>query len=88
MVEGSALEMVEQTVRFVRPKTQQRCGFISVQKSEYFAVLSSVFFRISGLTYGELSEWSKVQHSKSCGKLSVSSSRNLVTMRILPGSKN
>ena len=29
-------------------------------------VLSSVFFRISGLTYGELSEWSKVQHSKCC----------------------
>ena len=26
--------------------------------------------------------------SKSCGVLSVSSSRNLVTMRVLPGSKN
>ena len=50
-------------------------------------VLSSVFFRISGLTYGELSEWSKVQHSKSCGELSVSSTKNLVAMRVLPGSK-
>ena len=66
MAEGSALEMVDQTVHFVHPKTQQSCGFVSVQKSEYFAVLSSVFFRISGLTYGELSEWSKVQHSKCC----------------------
>lgn len=26
--------------------------------------------------------------SKSCGELSVSSTKNLVTMRILPGSKN
>ena len=26
-------------------------------------------------------------HSKFCGELSVSSSRNLVTMRVLPGSK-
>ena len=40
------------------------------------------------LIFGELSEWSKVQHSKSCEELSVSSSRNLVTMRVLPGSKN
>ena len=66
------------------------------------------------LIFGELSEWSKVQHSKSCyflqklniyyteayrsghnelhskscGELSVSSSRNRVTMRVLPGSKN
>ncbi len=87
MAEGSALEMVDQTVHFVHPKTQQSCGFVSVQKSEYFAVLSSVFFRISGLTYGELSEWSKVQHSKSCGELSVSSTKNLVAMRVLPGSK-
>ena len=39
MVEGSALEMVDQTVRFVHPKIQQSCGFVSVQKSEYFAVL-------------------------------------------------
>ena len=39
MVEGSALEMVDQTVRFVHLKIQQSCGFISVQKSEYFAVL-------------------------------------------------
>lgn len=39
------------------------------------------------LIFGELSEWSKVQHSKSCGELSVSSSRNRVTMRVLPGSK-
>ena len=26
--------------------------------------------------------------SKSCGELSVSSTKNLVTMRVLPGSKN
>ena len=39
MAEGSALEMVDQTVRFVHPKIQQSCGFVSVQKSEYFAVL-------------------------------------------------
>ena len=39
MAEGSALEMVDQTVHFVHPKTQQSCGFVSVQKSEYFAVL-------------------------------------------------
>ena len=39
MAEGSALEMVDQTVRFVHLKIQQSCGFISVQKSEYFAVL-------------------------------------------------
>ena len=38
--------------------------------------------------HGELSEWSKVQHSKSYGELSVSSTKNLVTMRVLPGSKN
>ena len=31
--------MVDQTVRFVHPKIQQSCGFVSVQKSEYFAVL-------------------------------------------------
>ena len=37
MAEGSALEMVDQTVHFVHPKTQQSCGFVSVQKSEYFA---------------------------------------------------
>ncbi len=69
MAEGSALEMVDQTVRFVHPKIQQSCGFVSVQKKVNIllfcpVVLSSVFFRISGLTYGELSEWSKVQHSK------------------------
>ena len=91
MAEGSALEMVDQTVHFVHPKTQQSCGFVSVQKSEYFAVLPCCsvlsIFRISGLTYGELSEWSKVQHSKSCGELSVSSTKNLVAMRVLPGSK-
>ena len=40
------------------------------------------------LIFGELSEWSKVQHSKSCGELSVSSSRNLVTVRVFHGSKN
>ena len=39
MVDGAALEMVDQTVRFVHLKIQQSCGFISVQKSEYFAVL-------------------------------------------------
>ena len=39
VAEGSALEMVDQTVRFVHPKIQQSCGFVSVQKSEYFAVL-------------------------------------------------
>ena len=39
------------------------------------------------LIFGELSEWSKVQHSKSYGELSVSSIKNLVAMRVLPGSK-
>ena len=69
MAEGSALEMVDQTVHFVHPKTQQSCGFVSVQKSEYFAVLSVSSFQSLFLSEkggekrrlnieGELSKWS------------------------------
>ncbi len=62
--------MVEQTVRFVHLKIQCFCGLTQFEKPNILlfcpVVLSSVFFRISGLTYGELSEWSKVQHSKCC----------------------
>ena len=38
--------------------------------------------------HGELSEWSKVQHSKSNVALFVSSAENLVTVRFFHGSKN
>lgn len=63
--------MVEQTVSFVHLKTQCLCGFVPVQKSEYFVVLSYSsalsFWRNFRLNiHGELSEWSKVQHSKCC----------------------
>lgn len=71
MVEGAVLEMVEQTVSFVHLKSQYLYRFVPVQKSEYFVVLScssalSFWWNFRLNIYGELSEWSKVQHSKCC----------------------
>ena len=62
------LEIFKISVSFVRRKSSNHAGLSQFKKVNILlfcpVVLSSVFFRISGLTYGELSEWSKVQHSK------------------------
>ena len=71
----------------------------AIRKTEYFAVLSVSSFQKfflrkkhqenGWLTYTEAyRSGHNGPDSKSCGDLSVSSTKNLVTMRVLPGSKN
>ena len=65
------LEMVEQAVSFIYLKVPCLWGFAPVQKSKYFVVLScssalSFWWNFGLNIHGELSEWSKVQHSKCC----------------------
>ena len=62
-------------------------------KIKYFVVLSVSSFQkfskeMRNHIHGELSEWSKVQHSKSSGHLVVSSPQNPYRIRLFAGSNN
>ena len=98
MVEGAALEILREAVRFVHQKPCNHAGFTRFEKLNILlffpSVLSKALFhrkkagKNGGLTYTETYRSGHNENdSKSCGELSVSSIKSLVTMRVLPGSK-
>ena len=69
---------------FAPLKKLVKSGVFSGSKIEYFVVLSVSSFQkfleeMRNYIHGELSEWSKVQHSKSCRSLSGVTSQTLDT---------
>ena len=81
---------------YVDGKLEGLRGFVTevsynfkIKLSEYKRVIAQASTEVKGKFYTETyRSGHNGAHSKSCGELSVSSTKNLVAMRVLPGSKN
>ena len=78
---------------FAPLKKPVKSGAFFGSKIEYFIVLSVSSFQkfleiMRNYIHGELSEWSKVQHSKSSAAQAFSSTRFPLFSRVFAGSKN